>query len=88
MLSAGGGQSGVAEKLRQIELRLHEVQDVVQAVDLVLQLLDVMQGNPAQMNDSSRLYRQAFYDWNNILGIWKKCNVFMVIYLDTKQIYK
>ena len=52
--SAGGGQSGNAEKLRQIELRLHEVQDVVQAVDLVLQLLDVMQGNPAQMNDSSK----------------------------------
>lgn len=57
MRSAGGGQSGVAEKLRQIELRLHEVQDVVQAVDLVLQLLDVMQGNPAQMNDSSGLCR-------------------------------
>ena len=54
IFSAGGVQSDVAEKLRQIELRLHEVQDVVKAVDFILQFLDVMQGNQEQMNDSSK----------------------------------
>ena len=54
IFSTGGVQSDVAEKLRQIELRLHEVQDVVKAVDFILQILDVMQGNQEQMNDSSK----------------------------------
>ena len=52
--STGGVQSNVAEKLRQIELRLHEVQDVVKAVDVILQFLDAMQGSQEQMNDSSK----------------------------------
>ena len=50
---SGAGHGSVSDKLREIERRLHEVQDVVQVVDYVLQLLDVMQGNPDQMSESS-----------------------------------